>query len=130
MGFASRNYYAEFLALLRAAHYQDVAYGSSPEALSQPVRFVRLDSVKPLYEVAEDHRIAPTALLELNPDVLSTKKPLPAGFLLAVPARNDDFSLVIDSSKSRSRGARKSRTKGGAALQAKADAAASGRHRG
>jgi len=117
LGFASRNYYAEFLALLRAERYQELAFGSSQELNAQPVKFVRLDAPKVLAELSEEYRLAPSLLLELNPDVLNSKLPLPRGFMLAVPALSDDFSLIIvrNWAASRGRKARKS------ALQARAE---------
>lgn len=100
-GFASRNYYAEFLALLRAERYQELAFGPAPRGLGQPVRFVEVDRPLALAELSEQLRLAPATLMELNPDVLSTRRSVPPGFLLAVPALQDDFSLIIAAHRGR-----------------------------
>lgn len=131
LGFASRNYYAEFLALLRADSYRDVAFGGATAETERPVRFVHIKDSAALGQLADDHRIPAAELLSLNPDVLSTRAPLPPGFLLAIPSLKDDFSAVIAATQARERAFRNSRTIAKkAGLQASAPSPAGRRPRG
>jgi len=131
LGFASRNYYAEFLALLRAERYQHKVFGPPPHASGQSVRFVAVGETSRLESLAEAHGLAPHQLLSLNPDILAANAPIPSGFLLAVPALEDDLASVIQASRQREREFRASRSPSRAArrsaLQAQAAANARGR---
>ncbi len=131
LGFASRNYYAEFLALLRADRYRDVAFGGTNADSERPVRFVRVMEPVALSRLADEHRVPASELLGLNPDVLSTRSPLPPGFLVAVPALRDDFSSIIAATEARERAFRNSRTLARKAqLQAQASSPIGRRPRG
>jgi membrane-bound lytic murein transglycosylase D len=110
LGFASRNYYAEFLALLRADKYQDRAYGPRLPVSGQPVRFVEVAEDSKVESLAELHGLAPGALMALNPDILAAKWRVPAGFLLAIPSNQDDFAKIIRATRERERSFRTARS--------------------
>jgi len=99
LGFASRNYYPEFLALLRAYRYQDVAYGSAPERKLAPVRFVRLSSPSTVASLAKQHVLPESVLRMLNPDIKVANAVLPAGFWLSLPSVEDDFSGLVQAKR-------------------------------
>ncbi len=130
LGFASRNYYAEFLALLRAERYQDAAFGPAPKDTGQAVRFVRVTAPARVDALAQRHGLAPQVLLSLNPDLLASQLPVARDFLLAVPATEDDFSEVIAATKQRERSFHTSRTARKSALQAATSRATPRRRRG
>ncbi|MFN7686036.1 MAG: lytic transglycosylase domain-containing protein, partial [Oligoflexia bacterium] len=118
LGFASRNYYAEFLALLRAERYQDRAFGPPPSLAGQPVRFVSVGAPSRVDSLAQEHGLAPKTLLELNPDILSAGRLIPSGFLLAVPSKQDEFKTVIAEVGARQRRFQTNRSARKSALQA------------
>jgi membrane-bound lytic murein transglycosylase D len=99
LGFASRNYYPEFLALLRAYKYQDVAYGTAPERKLAPVRFIKLANSATLTHLAKRHLIPESELRRLNPDIKVAGAVLPAGFWLSLPAVEDDFSGLVQAKR-------------------------------
>jgi membrane-bound lytic murein transglycosylase D len=118
LGFASRNYYAEFLALLRAERYQETAFGPAPSDSGRAVRFVRVTEPERIDALAQRHGLAPQVLLSLNPDLLSSHLPVARDFLLAVPATDDDFTEIIAATRRRERSFHTSRAARKSALQA------------
>ncbi len=101
LGFASRNYYPEFLALLRAYKYQEIAYGSAPEPALKPVRFVQTKGTATLASLAARHQVPESELRRLNPDVKTRDAAIPSGFWLSLPSSEDDFSGLIQSRRRR-----------------------------
>ena len=97
LGFASRNYYAEFLALMRAYRYQEIAYGLLPEGRLQSVRFVLNRRPSTLRELSALHAVPEAELRRLNPDIKVTASAIPAGYWLSVPSSRDDFVGLIES---------------------------------
>jgi membrane-bound lytic murein transglycosylase D len=95
LGFASRNYYPEFLALLRAYKYQETAYGSAPEGKLNPVRFVQTTAPSTLAALSAQYRIPEPELRRLNPDIKLRDGRIPGGFWLSLPSADDDFSGLI-----------------------------------
>ncbi len=95
LGFASRNYYAEFLALLRAYHYQDVAFGGAPAQALSPVRYVRIPRTTAVDRLAIAFGVSEMELRRLNPDVKSGASAIPSGYWISVPAIEDDFSGLV-----------------------------------
>ncbi len=95
-GFASRNFYAEFLAVRNIAGNYQKYFGalevSSPEPSRQMVVPGRVDFCR----LADYMKLDPDALMECNPDlrkkVKSGSVPIPAGHVLNLPQR-----LVADS---------------------------------
>ncbi len=87
--FASRNFYAEFLAALDVERHAERYFGTL-----QPQAPVRTDSVYvpkavPLPTLARMAEVSPDALASLNPalapDVAAGRRPVPSGYLLRVP---------------------------------------------
>jgi len=95
LGFASRSYYAEFLAVLHAEAYRNHFYGKAPSAFSQPVAFHRVAGGKTAVQLAMDHGVSMQSFQQYNPDVLNIRKKLPRGFTIAVPGEEDDFSQLL-----------------------------------
>jgi membrane-bound lytic murein transglycosylase D len=95
-GFASRNFYAEFLAARNVASDYQKYFGAleirSPEASRQMVVSGRVDFCR----LADYMKLDPATLRECNPDlrkkVKSGSMPIPAGHVLSLPQR-----LVADS---------------------------------
>jgi membrane-bound lytic murein transglycosylase D len=89
-GFASRNFYAEFLAALEVERDHRKYFGEMPVEASEPVREHRLDRA---LGIAQAARLADTdrdRLAELNPAltgiVVEGRRPIPAGYRLRLPA--------------------------------------------
>jgi membrane-bound lytic murein transglycosylase D len=93
-GYASRNYYAEYLAVLHAEAYRHLFYGDAPTAFVQPVAFHKVKPGKTAIQVAMDHGIGLQQFKLYNPDIMNLKTKLPRGFLVAIPGENDDFAAL------------------------------------
>ncbi len=96
LGFASRSYYAEFLALLHAETYRELFYGNSPLPIAPPVAFHRMTKPKSGLKLSLEHGVSLREFQFFNPDVRNLQKPLPAGFYVALPGHKDDMSAMID----------------------------------
>jgi membrane-bound lytic murein transglycosylase D len=105
LGWAGRNYYAEFLAMVHAEAYRHLFYGDAPLAAIAPVAFKRLDRKSNLVELAALSGISVQALRMANPDVRDMKLSLPAGFLVAMPGDSDDLVLLTTPLMRRTRNA-------------------------
>jgi len=95
LGWASRNYYAEFLAIVHAEAYRQVFYGNAPIPAIDPISVVRLNKPMTAVEFAMSQAIPFREFQLLNPDIMDFRKPLPVGFLVATPSRFDDLSLLL-----------------------------------
>jgi membrane-bound lytic murein transglycosylase D len=96
LGYASRNYYAEYLAVLHAEAYRHKFYGEPPKALVQPVAFEKAKPGKTAVQVAVDHGIPLQQFQLYNPDVMNIHSRLPRGFLIAIPGESDDFGMLTE----------------------------------
>lgn len=85
LGWASRNYYAEFLALSHADAYQGLFFGEAPPAQEARIAFHELRKPVSALNLAMSQGIALHELQRLNPDIRDFKRTLPAGFRIAVP---------------------------------------------
>lgn len=96
-GFASRNFFLEFLAALDVAEHSERFFG--PIAFDPPLRYesVRLASTASLPDAARLAGISHEELLELNgafgDKVASGTRPLPAGFSVRVPEKKGELFL-------------------------------------
>lgn len=126
LGWASRNYYAEFLAILHAEAYRNFFYGAAParsQDVERPVMFTRVNEflrtrkTPNALQFAKDHGISIGEFRRLNPDVQDLKKPLPRGFLVAVPAPKDDLRLLLGKEGQRLRADQARRRRRTAAVQ-------------
>lgn len=88
-GFASKNFYAEFLAALYVAEHSEQYFG-----VHEPFRTLEFDVVAmpvamPLRDVASAVQVEANRLWQLNPsltdDVWAGRRAVPAGFRLRVP---------------------------------------------
>lgn len=99
LGYASRNYYAEYLAVLHAEAYRHLFYGKPPTAFVQPVAFHKASTGKTAIQVAKEHGI-PLPQFELyNPDVMNIHAKLPHGFLIAIPGESDDLAMLTEAKR-------------------------------
>jgi hypothetical protein len=58
LGWASRNYYAEFLAVLHVEAYRQTFYGDIPSSTIRPVTFYKLPKKKDAFTVAMENGIS------------------------------------------------------------------------
>jgi membrane-bound lytic murein transglycosylase D len=94
LGWAGRNYYAEFLAMVHAEAYRDLFYGEVPAVPSRPVVFQRIKKrITPLM-LAMENGVSLQRLRQSNPDIRNINGRLPVGFWVAVPGASDDFSGI------------------------------------
>lgn len=94
LGFASKSYYAEFLALLHADAYRDTFFDQIPRAPEQNVVFNKISSPANASELASANGIDLHSFEEYNPDIRDVRARLPAGFWYASPAKDDDLSVL------------------------------------
>jgi len=86
LGFASRNYYVEFLAVLHAEAYRDFFYGAQKSNLAKQLGFVKMDHSITAQNLSKDTGLSLADFHKLNPDVTRLKGPLPKGFWVTVPS--------------------------------------------
>ncbi|HSH14107.1 MAG TPA: transglycosylase SLT domain-containing protein, partial [Desulfurivibrionaceae bacterium] len=90
-GFASRNFYAEFLAARNVAGNYEKYFGPLEVNTSEPLHEVALPRQVDLFRLADYMKIDPATLMELNPDlhkkVKSKSLLVPAGHVLSLPKR-------------------------------------------
>jgi len=97
--FASRNFYAEFLAARRvASNYQDY-FGALAMDAPAPARTLNLKGYAAFEDICRHFDVPPDVLKQLNPalrqPVLSGQKYVPNGYALRLPAiGSDDTPLV------------------------------------
>jgi peptidoglycan lytic transglycosylase D len=89
-GFASRNFYAEFLAALDIEKHSEAYFGRLPKESLPSTRTVMLDRSVDILAAARLARTQDYVLADLNPalldPVLSGRVPIPAGYGLRLPA--------------------------------------------
>ncbi|MCM2277979.1 MAG: lytic transglycosylase domain-containing protein [Oligoflexia bacterium] len=99
LGWAARNYYAEFLAVLHAESYRKLFYGEPPVQPIRPVVFRAAAPGKTALTLAMESGIALHEFKLLNPDIRDLRRTLPPGFLIAVPGESDDFAMLSEKRK-------------------------------
>jgi len=87
LGFASRNYYSEFLALLHAERYRDELFGIALQTKSGVVSIVRMKHPISIFEIATLYNISLHELRLFNPDIFDAKRKLPAGTRVVIPRK-------------------------------------------
>ncbi len=89
-GFASRNFYPEFLAALDIERHADAYFGRMPQDRLPATRTIMLDRAVDIYEAARLARTDYAVLADLNPalmdPVVTGRVAIPAGYGLRVPA--------------------------------------------
>lgn len=106
LGYASSNYYAEFIALLHAEVYKDLFYGDTPLPVAPALTFHRVNSAITGKEYARRNGIPIQDFKLFNPDVKNLNKRLPVGMYLILPGNDgeiDDLISAITLKKSRTR---------------------------
>lgn len=95
LGWAARNYYPEFLAMVHAEAYRKLFYGEIPSVRFKPVSYERLEKRTSILSYAKEHGLSLQVLSRSNPDILNVVGKLPKNFLLALPGQagaEDDLS--------------------------------------
>ncbi|MDR3607520.1 MAG: transglycosylase SLT domain-containing protein [Oligoflexia bacterium] len=111
LGWAGRNYYAEFLAMVHAEAYRHLFYGEPPATSIGTVAFRRLEHRGNLVQVAALYGVSVHELRAANPDVQNMTSPLPEGFLVALPDTADDIAQLTAKPPRRGRKARQAGVK-------------------
>jgi len=100
-GFASRNFYAQFLAAVQVA--QDYQRYFGPLELDQPLQFeeIKLKKATRYRDFAQEYRFTHAEFQELNPalrrPVLENRRVIPAGVILRVPRGSGVDQLMVAS---------------------------------
>ncbi len=101
LGYASSNYYAEFLALLHAEAYKDLFYSGTPMPVAPTLTFHRVNAPITAQEYARRNGIPLQDFRLFNPDVKNMKARLPVGFYVILPGTDGELDELITSIKSR-----------------------------
>lgn len=96
LGFASKNYYAEFLAMLHAEAYQERFFGKLPVTPLRGLVYRRATGGETGLALAMNAGISLQEFTILNPDILDLKRKLPKGFWVAVPSETDNLSGITE----------------------------------
>ncbi len=95
LGWASQNYYSEFLAVTHAEAYREIFYGEVPKALKNFVTIERLTHSESALRFIADKRLSVPDFKLFNYDVRDLKRPLPRGYWLAVPSNKDHIEGIV-----------------------------------
>lgn len=96
LGWASRNYYPGFLAVIYANAYKNFFYGEAPRLPHTGVQFVRLNKPTTALHIALEKNIPISEFRTLNPDVRNLNSVLPTGFHYILPSTKDDLVALLD----------------------------------
>ncbi|OFZ20138.1 MAG: hypothetical protein A2X94_09530 [Bdellovibrionales bacterium GWB1_55_8] len=99
VGWASRNYYAEFLAMVHAEAYRDLLYNDLRKPNSRAVTFAELKAPTSLSEFAMSRGLSLHEMVQLNQEVGDFRVALPRGFILTIPSQQDEIDLLISRSR-------------------------------
>ena len=88
LGWASRNYFSEFLAMVHVEAYRDILLGLPDRRPGKAlaIRFHPLESAQSPAAFAVSNNIPYIDFRKLNPEIKDFHKTLPKGFFLVVPA--------------------------------------------
>jgi len=100
LGYASRNYYAEFLAMLIAEEYRDELFGLPLTREVEHVSIVKLKAPSSMFDVAAHYRLSLQEIKIFNPDIFDLKRTLPVGTRVVIPRKVDQ--AFVEKEKSRS----------------------------
>jgi membrane-bound lytic murein transglycosylase D len=95
LGYASSNYYAEFLALLHAEAYKDLFYGDVPMPVAPALTFHRVNVPLTASDYARRNGIPLQDFRLFNPDVRSPKARLPEGFYVILPGNDGEIDELV-----------------------------------
>ncbi len=99
-GFASRNFYAEFLAALDVTRDEERFFGGPVEPIPAPrSREIRMKKSMRLHYAARQAGVGYETLIAMNPAFLSRvvdgRSSIPAGYRMRVPATSGDAQLAL-----------------------------------
>jgi hypothetical protein len=95
LGFASRNYYSEFLAVVHAVAYQTRVYGEAPEPTLKTLTFHRVETSKSAFDVASERGMSVEEFKIYNPDVQDMSQTLKKGFWIASSGDHDNLDELL-----------------------------------
>lgn len=95
LGWAGRNYYAEFLAMVHAEAYRERFYGLARKPLDGGIVYHRLPRSMSALSFIRRSGVSVSEFRRLNPDVRSLRSRLPYGFKVALSGMQDDLSGLI-----------------------------------
>lgn len=102
LGFAGRNYYASFLAVLHAESYREFFFGPTQIQNNAFIAYKKIERPQSLLGIALQEGVPLRLIQRLNPDVQNSKVKLPKGFWVALPARKkDSFEGLYANNESR-----------------------------
>ncbi len=108
-GFASRNFYAEFLAAVDVAEHAEELYGPIPHVPAPRSREIRLRRSMRLREASRVTGVAREHLIAMNPAFLSRvireRSPIPRGYRLRLPLSDRDVRVALARPSTASRAA-------------------------
>lgn len=118
LGFASRNYYAEFLAMLHAETYRELFFDDLDPSVLNPerrlYRFEQLARGMSGAQAASQFGISLAEFKSLNPDIRNPLGKLPAGFWVTLPGEREGVASLMKAmgrvKVAARRGPRRSRT--------------------
>jgi membrane-bound lytic murein transglycosylase D len=101
LGYASSNYYAEFLALLHAEAYKDLFYGDTPLPVAPTLTFHRVNASITAMEYSRRNGIPLQDFRLFNPDIMKLNAKLPVGYYVILPGGDGEVDDLISSIKSK-----------------------------
>lgn len=111
LGYASRSFYACFLAALHAEKYRHLLYGGVIKHHPDAISIVKMKKPASVFEIAALYNISIHELRLFNPDIFDLKRKLPAGTRVVLPRKHGE-SLVetpkINPGNPRSKGEKRS----------------------
>lgn len=92
MGFASRNFYPEFLAMLHVHTYREELFGMESEPKNIQIGLHALPRPMKATLAAKQMALSEVAFRSLNPDIQRLHSVLPKGFRITAPIKNRDLA--------------------------------------
>jgi membrane-bound lytic murein transglycosylase D len=100
LGYASSNYYAEFLALLHAEAYKDLFYGDTPLPVAPALTFHRVKASMTALDYSRRNGIPLQDFRLFNPDIRNLNARLPVGYYVILPGSDGEIDELISAIKS------------------------------
>lgn len=85
LGFASRNYYAEFLAILFAERYRNEVYALPFSKNSYDTEIVKLKKPMTIFQIAASYNTTLDDIRSFNPDIFKINGALASGTRVVIP---------------------------------------------
>lgn len=101
LGYASSNYYAEFIALLHAEVYKDLFYGNTPLPVAPALTFHKITIPMSAKDYSRRNGIPLQDFKLFNPDVKNVNVKLPYGFYVILPGNDGEVDDLISAIKAR-----------------------------